>query len=456
MAISHTKTNNVSKVTAYIKLAIRFLSQYIEQMVTKYPKETEYDENHTSYILKLIENAFINISKRDLQKIKAFFIDGTDDGLIDFLLEKKNREDILVTKESPNYLKARSAAFLMYELYKKLLKVTESKKEISYPFVFPELNEANFDKLIKWTEDTKKYFLYKGLISEPGEETNVSVINQAKEVRINQEERANKEFDSLWSDKTSAKNNVIRLLEDYMPYSWNILSRKHEVQTVKETIAELRKRLHATPIEVYLYLKAVETSHKGKVKTSGEFSRKLRYAIERLEHENLCEMVKEKYIHTASPSQLEVIFNRIKQEVSFEHLQSFWSGQASFANNKSFVCYRDGVKRSVTISSELYELIRVIYKDGEQGAFSEKKLQDLIAKAKELSSRRIMSFYTTPACTESTRKFLGLIAKINLHNEYDATVQIFLNEESLAQFYKVPGIRYEPTYTRMSHFGVGV
>ena len=268
MAISHTETNDVSKVTTYIKLAIRHLSQYIEKLPVKAPKDTDDVENHISYIAKLIENAFIGIAKRDLQKIKEFVIDGKEGAdLIDFLLAKKNREDIFTTKQSPSYLKARTAAFLIYELYKKLLVVSESQKnlEISYPFAFPQLNEANFDKLIKWAEDTKKYFLHKGLISESHEETVVSVTN--KKAQIHHEPRANKEFDSLWSDKNSTKNNVIHLFEDYTPYSWNILSRKHEVQTAKEMVGELRKSLYSTPIEVCLYLKVVETSHKGKVKS---------------------------------------------------------------------------------------------------------------------------------------------------------------------------------------------
>jgi hypothetical protein len=112
--------------------------------------------------------------------------------------------------------------------------------------------------------------------------------------------RRSTEFDYLWNENISARENIRRLFDDYIPYSFNFFSRKHveNITKANEIIHVMQHGIYNPGanrsyilddnVSAYLYLRTcvgegnVEDFRVAEV--FGEFNRRLQYALQRLEY----------------------------------------------------------------------------------------------------------------------------------------------------------------------------
>lgn len=112
-------------------------------------------------------------------------------------------------------------------------------------------------------------------------------------------------FDDEWDDKKSPSENVKNLFKNYIPYDFNIFSRKHYVSKAKEIIGVIENGIFnprdqkSIPLQesnrgaeifnVYFFLRtciAAGNCEKFFIDhTSGEFNQRLNYALRKLENE---------------------------------------------------------------------------------------------------------------------------------------------------------------------------
>ena len=159
---------DVQDIISHIQLLLHKLHEYSVALKTNKP--SEYLES-SQYILKHVDYMFLKITQSNIQEIVKR-ADECEKGysFIDALLLPKNRKDLIATANSPLHLQARYAAFLLYDLYDKLNKISEKVKTIQVSrATFPSL-ESEFFKMSNWAGEMLALLIKAGLIDGLKEE----------------------------------------------------------------------------------------------------------------------------------------------------------------------------------------------------------------------------------------------------------------------------------------------
>lgn len=280
--------SDVQYIISHIQSLLHKLNEY--SVALKAHKPSEYLEV-SQYIIKHIDYMFLKITQSNIQEIvKRVDESEKDYSFIDAMLLPRNRGDLIATASSPLHLQARYAAFLLYDLYDKLNKISENVKTISISRIALPSIESEFSKISSWADEMLALLMKADLIDGLQEAhvmaKDVAVTHRKLE-HSEQKFPVNKSYDKFWHKDISDSEKIIKLFKYYLPLTMNIFSKKHEVEKAKEIIKGINDLAKKDTSIIYEFLKEKEVEFKGNIiNPQGEFSRIFKYVIERLEFEN--------------------------------------------------------------------------------------------------------------------------------------------------------------------------
>ncbi|WP_419421488.1 hypothetical protein ACNVED_16030 (plasmid) [Legionella sp. D16C41] len=86
-----------------------------------------------------------------------------------------------------------------------------------------------------------------------------------------------------WDKDLSIRDNIINVIQGYLPYQFNILTKKTHLSEAKDLIYYLETYPDITDCEAYLRLQAMRQELDNE---SGEFKKRLNFCVQKMEEQN--------------------------------------------------------------------------------------------------------------------------------------------------------------------------
>lgn len=88
--------------------------------------------------------------------------------------------------------------------------------------------------------------------------------------------------DFTWNQNQSMRDNVINVIEGYLP-AINFLSKKNHIADAKKLLTEINTTPKATDLEIYLCLQSLRDELRYEI---GEYKRRLDFCVQQMENQN--------------------------------------------------------------------------------------------------------------------------------------------------------------------------
>ena len=87
-----------------------------------------------------------------------------------------------------------------------------------------------------------------------------------------------------WEQDLSIRDNVKLIMHDYIPYGFNVLTRKTHLADAKKLISFLDTNKTSTDLEIYLLIQKIRQELHDE---SGEFKKRLNFCVRKIEEQNV-------------------------------------------------------------------------------------------------------------------------------------------------------------------------
>ena len=87
-----------------------------------------------------------------------------------------------------------------------------------------------------------------------------------------------------WDQDLSIRDNVCNVIQDYLPYGFNVLTKKTHLTDARDLITILDTHPDATDCQVYLFVQGMRLELNDE---TGEFKKRLNFCVQKMEEQNL-------------------------------------------------------------------------------------------------------------------------------------------------------------------------
>lgn len=87
-----------------------------------------------------------------------------------------------------------------------------------------------------------------------------------------------------WDQDLSIRDNVSNVIHDYLPYGFNVLTKKTHLTDARALIASLETHPNATDCDIYLFVQAIRQELN---EETGEFKKRLNFCVQKMEEQNV-------------------------------------------------------------------------------------------------------------------------------------------------------------------------
>jgi hypothetical protein len=87
-----------------------------------------------------------------------------------------------------------------------------------------------------------------------------------------------------WNHDISIRANVIKIIQDYIPYEFNVMSKKTHTADAKAFLSQLEKSPEATDCDIYLLTQTYRQYLKD---DAGDFKKRLNFCVTKIEEQNV-------------------------------------------------------------------------------------------------------------------------------------------------------------------------
>ena len=87
-----------------------------------------------------------------------------------------------------------------------------------------------------------------------------------------------------WDQNLSIRDNVSNVIHDYLPYQFNVLTKKTHINDAIDLINYLETHREITDCEIYLSLQSIRQELSGE---TGEYKKRLNFCVQKIEEQNV-------------------------------------------------------------------------------------------------------------------------------------------------------------------------